>query len=348
MLLTREQLDHSAQPHPQVAEFWHRNPQPPPQNDPYAARKALRAHTDAILKQLGPTPKGLVEFDHEIPMRDGYQSSLKIVKPSGGPAGSLVVLLFGGGFVAGDKDQLTEIARMLGLLYGATVVCISYRLGPEHKFPFAQYDAWDSLEWIAENATGSHLNADPLKGFVVGGVSAGASISAALSRKLQEQPLKYPFTGQWLAVPSLMHPECCPQVFRSRYISLDQTTSFPGLSEQARQMMQDAVQWDRSSDLRYAANSVTSLSGQPRMYLQVCGMDPLRDDGLIYEEMLREAKVSTRTDFYPGCPHAYWVAMRGYEIGRKARIDTLVGIGWLLDVEVSRSVAASALGVSVA
>lgn len=60
-------------------------------------------------------------------MRDGYMSSIKISKPSSGPAGPLIVLLFGGGFVAGDKDQLTELARTAVQLWGATAACISYR-----------------------------------------------------------------------------------------------------------------------------------------------------------------------------------------------------------------------------
>ena len=94
------------------------------------------------------------EFYHSTPMRDGFSSAMKILKPAAGSSpGPLIVLCFGGGFVGGTMEQLSKIARALRTLFGATVVSISYRLAPEWKFPFAQHDTWDSLKWIAENAT---------------------------------------------------------------------------------------------------------------------------------------------------------------------------------------------------
>ncbi|KAI5357939.1 Putative alpha/beta hydrolase-3 [Septoria linicola] len=348
MLLSRKELDESSRTHPEVAAFYAKFPQPPPRNDPLVSRAGLRAFIEANLRRLGPAPASVEEFYHDIEMRDGVLSTLKICKPAKGPPGPLFVLLFGGGFIAGDKDQLTETARICVQLFGATVINISYRLGPEHKFPYAQLDAWDSLAWIAENATTPLLAADPTRGFVIGGVSAGAAISAVLSRKFQENSIAYPLTGQWLAVPSLMHEGCCPPTFASRYISLEQNSSSPGLSKESRDMMMDAVRWDKASELRYAANSKTPLSGQPRTYLQVDGQDPLRDDGLVYDEMLKDAGIATKLDFYPGCPHAHWSSMRGLAVGNKALIDTIVGLGWLLKMSVSREIAAAALKVSVA
>lgn len=365
MLLSQQELDDSARTHPEVAavrqveadmaslvlmpdQFYQKHPQPPARSDPLVARAGLRAFIDANLRRIGPAPSSIQEFYHEIEMRDGFSSTLKICKPASGPPGPLVVLVFGGGFIAGDKDQLTETARICVQLFGATVVNISYRLGPEHKFPMAQFDSLDSLTWIAENATSSVLSADPARGFLIGGVSAGAAISAALSRRFQEQHLAYSLTGQWLAVPSLMHEGCCPEQYKSRYISLEQNSSSPGLAKETRDMMLDAVRWDTDSDLRYAANSKTPLNEQPRTYFQVDGQDPLRDDALIYDEMLKEAGVTTKLDLYPGCPHAHWSSMRGLDIGNKALIDTIVGLGWLLDKRIDRQTAASALKVSMA
>ncbi|KAM3423817.1 hypothetical protein BST61_g1216 [Cercospora zeina] len=349
MLLSKAELDESAEVHPEVAAFQAKYPQPPPSTDPLAARRALRGFIEANLQRIGPAARDCDEFYHDVEMRDGFRSTAKICKPVTAPPGPLIVLLFGGGFIAGDNDQLTETARICVKTFGATVVNISYRRGPEYKFPFGQHDAWDNLYWVAENATTPLLAADPTRGFLIGGVSAGATIAAALSRKVQEERLAYPLTGQWLAAPSLMHGGCCPSEYKSRYISLEQNSSSSrAMAKESLKMMMDAVQWDRDSELRYAANSKTPLSGQPRTYLQVSGQDPLRDDGLIYEEMLKNAGVCTKLDLYPGCPHAHWAAMRGLAVANRALIDTIVGLGWLMGTKVARTTAAEAWNISLA
>lgn len=101
---------------------------------------------------------------------------------------------------------MTETARIAVKLFGATVVSVSYRVAPEHKFPVQQLDCLDCVRWIAKNATGDLLQADPSKGFVLGGISAGASITAALSRKLQEESNTHLLTGRWVLKPYACSP----------------------------------------------------------------------------------------------------------------------------------------------
>lgn len=141
-----------------------------------------------------------------------------------------------------------------------------------------------------------------------------------------------------------MGPAKVPAKYKDYHISAIQLSKGAGFSQETRDILKSLTEHDDESDLRYAINSKTPLSGQPKTYSQVDGMDPLRDDGLIYDEMLKDAGVETKIDFYPGCPHGHMHAFHGLEVTERANIDTVVGIGWLLGKDVDRQDAVKEIG----
>lgn len=343
MLLTQAELSASALPTSEVEAFLASNPLSSTEpNDYLAVRNALSMFESRALSLIGPTPPGVVEIYHPITMRDDWINTVKIIRPAAGVPGPLLAPAHAGGFVGGSSEQLTAEARALVRLFGATVVNVSYRRAPEHKFPTPQLDFWDCCEWISDHVDDPLLNADPSRGFILGGVSVGGSMTAALSRKFQDEPLSHALTGQWLCVASLMDDECVPARYRDIFFARKQSSDAPFLNKANLESIQRWSQWDHSSDLRYAMNSKSDMLQQPRAYLQVGAMDPYRDDTLVYDELLREADLETRIDFYFGCPHLHWMIMPQLEISRKTRIDTLVGLGWLLRRDLSREEAADA------
>lgn len=70
----------------------------------------------------------------------------------------------------------------------------------------------------------------------------------------------------------------------------------------------------------------------PPAYFQVAGLDPLRDEALIYERILREeVGVRTRLDIYPGLGHYFWTNFPRLEASKRFVEDTVKGVKWLLD-----------------
>ncbi|KAK7050682.1 hypothetical protein R3P38DRAFT_3256610 [Favolaschia claudopus] len=72
------------------------------------------------------------------------------------------------------------------------------------------------------------------------------------------------------------------------------------------------------------------LAGLPPTQIGICGLDPLRDEGLLYERLLRENGVTTRLHVYPGVPHGFPSMFPLAKVGRKWEADWHDGIKWLL------------------
>lgn len=265
-----------------------------------------------------------------IPMRDEYMNEVRIFKPksiSTSTARPLVVLVYGGGFITGDNNSATPFALPIATTLDAVVVNISYRMTPEYKFPTQANDVWDTLKWLAENA--SALGADTSAGFVLGGESAGGNVAAVGAIRAMKEALAAPLTGLWLSVPWLLNE--CPKGYEDIYLAREQNKDAPLINDDLLKMVTGMWHPDFASSDFSPFNSPNVVDGNhPPTYIQVCGMDPLRDDGLVYERVLSVRGVSTKVDVYPGVPHAHWAMSPYIKSSQKSMLDGIVGVGWLL------------------
>ncbi|KAK5014024.1 hypothetical protein LTR16_002500 [Cryomyces antarcticus] len=177
----------------------------------------LRAFLVEAKKNMTATigkPEGVKEEDVQVPMRDGAKITVRVYRPEKPPSeGSpLIVMLF---------------CERLGFV----ALNVDYRLAPEHVFPTPVNDCWDALKWAAAHA--SELNADPLKGFIVGGISAGGNMAAVCGHLARDEKLSPPLTGLFLSIPALLPKEAVPEKYRSKYLSLEQNKDAAILSEKA-------------------------------------------------------------------------------------------------------------------
>lgn len=257
-------------------------------------------------------------------MVDGAAGPLpaRLYTPAGLEAGSpLVVFFHGGGFVLGDLDSHDAPCRYIADRSRVRVLSVDYRLAPETIFPAAADDAVAATAWALEHA--DQLGADPAR-VAVSGDSAGGNLAGVAARELAlaggAQPafslLFYPVTGADPANRSretfadgYFLTEADIEYFRQLY------TPEPG---------QDT---DPKFDLRHA----DGLAGIGRTHVVIAGFDPLRDEGAVYSQRLRDAGVDATTQLAPGALHGF-LNMVG--VSADARVDVDAALDVLTEVLV--------------
>ncbi|KAI9710377.1 MAG: hypothetical protein M1820_002872 [Bogoriella megaspora] len=315
------------------------NVQTPQPKDIFEVRKWFDARENSLVESYGPTPPDMLEHDQEVPVADGSQIRLRITKPKDFKDGPLVVLYHLGGFCVGSPVSDLATSRSLVRSFGAVCVSVGYRLAPEHKFPIPIEDSWTALQWVAENA--KTLGADPAKGFILGGTSAGGNAAAVLSHMARDEKLSPPLTGQYLCIPAVLSEQVAekglPEEWKPYYFSHHQNANAPVLGQKAVELLYSQYQPDHD-DPRFSPYLwLNGHKGLPPAYFQVCGADPLRDEAIVYEMALRQqGGVRTKMDMYPGLPHEFWGMFTTHSQSKKFHEDVVKGFSWLLDLEPQR------------
>ena len=71
-----------------------------------------------------------------------------MVKPRDEVSAGIILYLHGGGYTCGDLDYAKGCAATLSARCGVRVLCVAYRLAPEHPFPAAIDDAEDAYGYL--------------------------------------------------------------------------------------------------------------------------------------------------------------------------------------------------------
>lgn len=248
---------------------------------------------------IGASPSFNVEEVYKVentslPL-EGRDLPVRIYTPEGDGPFPVLIFYHGGGWVTGDLDSHDSICRSLTNLVPCKVISVEYRLAPEHKFPAAVDDAYDSLNWIAGHAT--DFTIDPSR-IVVGGDSAGGNLAtvACIMAKERKTPhviyqlLLYPSTGYVEEPPSirengegyLLTTEIM-EWFRNHYFRTEEDANNPYVSP-----------------ILYK-----DLSGLPSSFIATAQYDPLRDVGKAYALKLKESGVAVVYKNYEGLIHGF-------------------------------------------
>lgn len=235
-----------------------------------------------------------------IPTRDGSSLPTRIYRSKAHQTTTtpLPVYLFyhGGGFILGSLSSEDAGCSRIAAALPIIVINVCYRHTPQVRYPVPWHDAFDSFDWVVSHL--HDLGGDPER-LIVGGISAGANLAAAVvlrngtlpdgkSVKIRAQMLFIP----WLFInPAYLHDAGGMEAPDASRVSCKDAPVLPG------KMLDYFVNLLRIGDggdvevclpdARLCESE--SVKRTPPTVVAVAGRDPLRDDGLVYAQYLHRA-----------------------------------------------------------
>ncbi len=264
----------------------------------------------------GPVFRDVTRQDASFRARDGYEVPIRVFRPTSARDRLPVLVYFhGGGWVLGNTRMNDPLCTFLARSVGVVVVSIDYRLAPEFRAPTAVHDSVDSVRWVAEHADSLGGNASRL---ALAGDSAGGNLAAVACQVVRDeggpmishQALLYPATDATRSQPSITEHALAPMLTRSKIDAfLEHYLGPGGLS---------------ADDPLVSPMWAASHRGLPPALVQTADLDPLRDEGAVYAELLAAAGVPVRHTNYVGVPHGFASFPGATTIGQQHRAE-LVG-----------------------
>lgn len=221
----------------------------------------------------------------------------------------VVLYIHGGGWVIADLDVYDASPRAIANAAGAIVVSTHYRQGPEDKFPAAHEDTFAAYRWVLANA--SNFGGDPRRVAVVG-ESAGGNMAANVAIRARDEGLQAPL-HQVLVYPVANNDMASPSYLENA---------------NAKPLGKAAMGWfvqhtfhdaSEAADPRIALAQRRDLAGLPPTTILLAQIDPLRSEGELLGQALRQAGVPVVVQQWDGVTHEFFGMGAVLEEAREAQ-----------------------------
>jgi acetyl esterase/lipase len=214
-----------------------------------------------------------------------------------------MLYLHGGGYVFGSPAHYRDFLWRIADVTRSRVLCIDYRLAPEHPFPAAVDDAVAAYRWLLGEGV------DPGRISVMGD-SAGGGLTFATLLKLRDDGIPLPAAAVALSPWTDL---TVTSASIGRFADSD-----PMLSPEAAETY--ARWYLAGADPRhpYASPLYGNLDGLPPTLIQVGSDEILRDDCTRIAERLRDAGRRAELEIWPRMPHVWQLFARILPEARRA------------------------------
>jgi len=247
----------------------------------------LPIHASRFIQQLGAARIALAKgVRREVVQANSLRCEWLI--PEHPQPTAVLLYLHGGGFVYGLYAAHRWMASYLAKSANIRTLAVDYRLAPEHPFPAALDDVLAAYRWLLTEGIAPHQ-------IVVGGDSAGGTLTVALLLKLRDMGEPLPAAGFCLS-PAL-DMEGTGETFHSKADPLMRAKG-------ARAMLRHYI---GNADVHnpYLAPIHGDLTGFPPLLIQVGGDEILRSDAERLAALSAKAGVPATLQIYPRMWHVW-------------------------------------------
>ncbi len=282
----RQRLDYEAATYPAITEF-----------TVAEGRRLDRSVAVEMDRLAGPPPALDRVEDHRVPLPDRHLPIRFYYPREAAERHPVFLFLHGGGWVFGGLETHDVLCREIAARSGTVVAALDYRLSPEHKFPAAVDDSYETLQWLASPGTAERLGLDGER-LSVGGTSAGGNLAAVVSVLARDRGGPR-LSGQLLIYPVTAH---LPDT-----VSYRENAHGYGLESEFMPWMwaQYLSSPDQGSDPRVSPLVTTDVARLPPALVITAEYDLLRDEAEQYADRMRDAGVPTQCTRYLGMIHGF-------------------------------------------
>ncbi len=267
----------------------------------------LRASHPQATRVTDELPAGVLARENLVYSRpEGQELALDVYRPAGPAALPAVLLVHGGGWLAGDRLMERPFAKQLAAR-GYVVVPVSYRLGTPGRFPAPVHDLKAAVRWLRAHAAEHGI--DPRRIGVIGG-SAGGTLALLLgaSNGLPELEGTGGSAGPSSAVQAVVDLDGTATFVDDRLIHSSETRPSPYWEFVHGTYSQSRAVWLAASPINYV-----SRQSAPVLFIKSTTTQPIlvgRDE---MSARLRILGVDSEVVVYPDTPHPFWLVHPWFE-----------------------------------
>ena len=208
----------------------------------------------------------------------------------------VIIHYHGGGFISPLLHGLEQSLWLDAKTYGAVVFAVDYRVAPENKFPAAVNDSYSAFKWITSHAT--EFGGDTSRIALMGN-SAGANLVAVISQKAMKEGLSKKIK---LQVMNGLPADCRPENME-RSVSYQENAKGYFQTKALCYFALETYAPGQFNNPEVSPILTEDLKGLPPAVIVNAEFDPLRDDGILYANKLRNSGVKVWEKCFPGQIH---------------------------------------------